>query len=390
MNNYIEQVNAKVCLQEGPLVIEQLLVECFIQPGISTKELARKVLLPVPVATAVKKELIKAGALIQDRGVRCTYKGLSYIENELGYDGLDKALYQRLMTNETDWKVELEGILSLLTRLFQLRPQVNVQIDQSKCTPETSLRRAILCLREHALIGKKILCVGDDDLVSVSLGLLLNRLFPDKRNKNTMITVIDNDYRFLQYILHINEREGLSINDLHMDLRQLLPEYFHEQYDCFFTDPPYTLQGMSLFLSRGISALKKEKGFPIFLSFAHKSPDFMLALQHELIHMSLSIKEIIVNFNEYEGAQMIGNKGQMIVLQTTESTKPNIIGRFEDAIYTGEVRQTIRTYQCKSCNRATLVGIQGDFPTIEALKNQGCPVCNQNKFVLVKKQVRRK
>lgn len=205
-----------------------------------------------------------------------------------------------------------------------------------------------------------------------------------------MITVIDNDYRFLQYILHINEREGLSINDLHMDLRQLLPEYFHEQYDCFFTDPPYTLQGMSLFLSRGISALKKEKGFPIFLSFAHKSPDFMLALQHELIHMSLSIKEIIVNFNEYEGAQMIGNKGQMIVLQTTESTKPNIIGRFEDAIYTGEVRQTIRTYQCKSCNRATLVGIQGDFPTIEALKNQGCPVCNQNKFVLVKKQVRRK
>lgn len=390
MKNYIEQVNANVRLQEGPLVIEQLLFECFIQPGISTKDLARKVLLPVPVATAVKKELIKAGALMQDRGVRCTCKGLSYIENELGYGGLDKGLYQRLMTNETDWKIELEDILSLLTKLFQLRPQVNVQIDQSKCTPETSLRRAMLCLREHALIGKKILCVGDDDLVSVSLGLLLNRLFPNKGNKKTMITVIDNDYRFLQYIRDIKEREGLFINDLHMDLRQSLPEYFHGQYDCFFTDPPYTLQGMSLFLSRGISAIKKEKGLPIFLSFAHKSPDFMLALQHELIHMSLSIKEIIVDFNEYEGAQMIGNKGQMIVLQTTESTKPNIMDRFEDALYTGEVRQTIRTYQCKSCNRSILVGIQGDFPTIEALKNQGCTVCNQNKFCLIKKQIRRK
>lgn len=155
MKNYIELVNANVRLQEGPLVIEQLLVECFIQPGISTKELARKVLLPVPVATAVKKELIKAGALMQDRGVRCTYNGISYIENELGYGGLDKALYQRLMTNGTVWKIELEEILSLITKLFQLRPQVNVQIDQSKCTPETSLRRAILCLREHALIGKK-------------------------------------------------------------------------------------------------------------------------------------------------------------------------------------------------------------------------------------------
>ncbi|WP_200411796.1 bis-aminopropyl spermidine synthase family protein [Virgibacillus salexigens] len=386
MKNYIEQVNANVRLQEGPRVIEQLLIECFIKPGISTKELARKVLLPVPVATAIKKELIKAGALMQDRGVRCTYKGLSYIENELGYGGLDKALYQRLMISETDWKIELEDILSLLTKLFQLRPQVNVQIDQSKCTPETSLRRAILCLRQHALIGKKILCVGDDDLVSVSLGLLLNRLFPKKGNKKTMITVIDNDDRFLKYIRDIKEREGLFINDLHLDLRQSLPEYFYEQYDCFFTDPPYTLEGMSLFLSRGISAMKKEKGMPIFLSFAHKSPEFMLALQYELIHMSLSIKEIIVHFNEYEGAQMIGNKGQMIVLQTTESTKPNITDRFEDELYTGEVRQTIRTYHCKSCNKSILVGTQGDFPTIEALKNQGCPDCNQNNFCLIKKQ----
>lgn len=386
MKNYIEQVNANVRLQEGSLVIEQLLVECFIHPGISTKELARKVLLPVPVATAVKKELTKAGALMQDRRVRCTSKGLSYIKNELGYGGLDKALYQRLMTNETDWKIELEDILSLLSKLFQLRPQVNVQIDQSKCTPETSLRRAILCLREHALIGKKVLCVGDDDLVSVSLGLLLNRLFPNKGNKKTMITVIDNDDRFLQYIRGIKEREGLFINDLHIDLRQSLPEYFHGQYDCFFTDPPYTLQGMSLFLSRGISAMKKEKGLPIFLSFSHKSPDFMLALQRELIQMNLSLKEIILHFNEYEGAQMIGNKGQMIILQTTESTKPNITDRFEDALYTGEVKQTIRTYQCKSCNRSILICIQGDFPTIEALKNQGCPDCNQNKFCLIKKQ----
>jgi hypothetical protein len=386
MDNYIEQVNANTRLQDGPLVIEQLLVECFIQPGISTKELARKVLLPVPVATAVKKELIKAGALIQERGVHCTHQGLSYVENELGYSGLDKSLYQRLMINETDWKKELEDILTLLTKLFQLRPQVNVQTDQSKCTPETSLRRAVLGLRQHALIGKKILCIGDDDLVSVSIALLLKRLFPDQGNKKTMITVIDNDDRFLQYIRDIKEREGLIINDLHMDLRQSLPEYLHEQYDCFFTDPPYSLQGMSLFLSRGISAIKKEKGLPIFLSFAHKSPEFMLAIQQELIHMSLSIKEIIVNFNEYEGAQIIGNKGQMILLKTTDSTKPNITDPFEGALYTGEIRQTVRTYQCRSCNKSILVGIQGDFPTIEALKNQRCPDCNQNNFYLIKKQ----
>lgn len=386
MKNYIEQINENVRLEEGSLVIEQLLVECFIHPGISTKELARNVFLPVPVATAVKKELAKAGLLIQDRGVRCTDKGISYIEHEMGYAGLDKVLYEKLTTNKTNWKMELADILGLLTTLFELRPQVNVQIDQSKCTPETSLHRAILCLRKHALIGKKILCVGDDDLVSVSLGLLLNRLFPNKKHKKTMITVVDHDDRFLQYIRDIKKRKGLFINDLQIDLRQPLPAYLYGQYDCFFTDPPYTLQGMTLFVSRGISALKKEKGLPIFLSFAHKSPDVMLAIQRELINMNLSLKEIILHFNEYEGAQIIGNRGQMLVLQTTGKTNPAITGLFEDALYTGEVIRTRRIYQCKACYKSFLIGIQGDFPTIEALKNQGCTNCNQHTFNFIKKQ----
>ncbi|MED0670051.1 bis-aminopropyl spermidine synthase family protein [Aneurinibacillus aneurinilyticus] len=386
MKNYIEETYANVQLQEGSRIIEQLLVECYIRRGISTKELARKILLPVPVATAIKKELIKTGVLTQDRGVHCTRKGIAYIENELGYGGLDRTLYGKLMANKTDWRTELADILSILTELLHMRPQVNVQIDQSKCTPETSLRRALLCLREHALIGKQILCVGDDDLVSVSLGFLLKRLFPNTRNQRAMISVIDIDERFLQYIRDIARKEQLPITCHNIDLRQPLPKKLCGQYDCFFTDPPYTLQGMSLFISRGISALKKEKGLPIFLSFAHKSPDFTLALQREFVGMGLSIREIISHFNEYEGAQMIGNRGQMIVLKTTELTSPDITATFEDMLYTGEVKRTLRTYQCKLCSESIIVGVEGEFFTIEELKNQGCPVCESNIFALIDKK----
>ena len=60
----------KVRLQEGVQVIEQPLVASYMRPGISTKELARHTYLPVPITAAIKKELIKAGALIQERGVR--------------------------------------------------------------------------------------------------------------------------------------------------------------------------------------------------------------------------------------------------------------------------------------------------------------------------------
>lgn len=386
MKNLIERVKVNVRLQEGANVIEKVLVECYTDPGISTKKLARNIQLPVPVATAIKKELIKAGALIQRRGVYCTSEGMVFIEKEMGYGGLDKVLYQKLMINNNDWKTELADILAILSKLFQSRPQVNVLTDQSKCTPETSLHRAILCLRAYALVGKQILCVGDDDLVSVSIGFLLKRLFPEKDNKKTMITVVDNDERFLQYIADVKVREGLLINYLNVDLRQPLPNYFHEQYDCFFTDPPYTLQGMELFTSRGITALKKEKGLPIFLSFAHKSPDYMLAFQREIVKMGLSLEEIIPDFNEYEGAQIIGNRGQMIILKTTVETTPKISSSFEDALYTGEIKQTIRTYQCKMCQQLILIGIQGEFPTIEKLKNQGCPNCSQHTFHFIHKK----
>jgi predicted methyltransferase len=96
--------------------------------------------------------------------------------------------------------IQLADILLLLEDLFQSRPQVNVQIDQSKCTVKTSLARAILCLRDHSLIGKRILCVGDDDLVSVSLGFLLKQLFPNASHSKATIEVVDIDDRFLCYI----------------------------------------------------------------------------------------------------------------------------------------------------------------------------------------------
>ncbi|MGG4555453.1 bis-aminopropyl spermidine synthase family protein [Paenibacillus humicus] len=385
MKTYIEQVSEHILLQEGTQVIEQLLLECYLNPGISTKELARKTLLPTPVAAAIKREFIKAGALVQDRGVRCTTDGLAWIEQEWGFRGLDQSLYHDLF-NEIRWIESLKDMLPILEEILSQRPSVDVQIDQSKCTPETSLRRAILCLKHHALIGKKILCVGDDDLVSVSIGLLLQRLFPDIGHSVAHVDVLDIDERFLKYIESIAEEWGLPITCHRLDLREPLPENLHKQFDCFFTDPPYTLQGMGLFVSRGIQALKREKGLPIFLSFAHKSPAFMLAMQREFVRMGLTVNANFPQFNVYEGAEMIANRSQMFILRTTDQTKPEYMEKFTDALYTGEVKQTLRTYRCKQCSRDVYVGINEEFATIEQLKNEGCTGCSHDTFELVAKQ----
>jgi predicted methyltransferase len=386
MRNYIEEASTHIQLEEGARVIEQLLLECYFNPGIATKELARRTLLPVPVAAAIKKELIRTGALVQERGVHCSSAGKAWVEQEWGYCGINRKLHEELMGDEAAWNSELAGVLSVLQDLFRSRPQVNVQIDQSTCTPETSLRRAILCLKQHSLIGKRILCVGDDDLVSVSIGLLLQRLFPDGRHTGTTIDVIDIDDRFLCYIREIAEREQLPVQCRRLDLREPLPEPLHGQYDCFFTDPPYTLQGMTLFVSRGISALKSMKGLPIFLSYAHKSPDSMLAMQREFVRMGLTVSATFPRFNAYEGAEMIANRSQMFILKTTGQTAPEWTDAFEDALYTGEVKRTLRTYRCKQCGEAVEVGVQADVPTIEQLKNQGCPRCGKDTFYMADKK----
>lgn len=386
MKTLFDTIHEKIRLDEGPHVIEQLLIACYLKPGIATKELARHTMLPVPIATAVKKELIHAGLLRQERGVRCTRAGDAWVEQEWDYDGLDIDMYHSLLKDGTAWRTVLADWWNDWSGIYEARPQVDVQIDQSKCTMETSLKRAMLCLREHALIGKRVLCIGDDDLVSISLGLLLKRLFPGRSSLRAGIHVVDIDERFLQYIRDVAKREQLPIICHHADMRQPLQEELHGRFDCFFTDPPYTMQGMSLFLSRGISALKRRRGLPMFLSFAHKPPGFTLAMQQEFIRMGLMVQEIIPHFNEYEGAQMIGGRGQMIVLKSTEQTAPDHEERYEGAIYTGEFRRTQRLYRCKECLGTVRVGQDLEIGTIEQLKQRGCSRCGGSTFELLEKK----
>jgi predicted methyltransferase len=384
--NFISEVFQRVQLAEGETVIEQLLLEIFFHEGISTKELARKTLLPLPLVAAIKSEFIKEGLLIQDRGIRLSGKGKDFIGDELGFNGLDRSFYQQLCNDKA--LVVLEPEAANLAEIFSGRPQADVTIDQSKATPFTSLKRAVLCLQNHALIGKQVLCVGDDDLVSVALGFLLKRLFPEAIPAPTRIQVLDVDDRFLEYIREIAKGHSLPVECSRLDLRKPLPADLIGQFDCFFTDPPYTLPGMSLFLSRGIVALKKTVGLPVFLSFSHKPPDFSWQMQQEWLRLGLVVSEIIPRFNQYEGAEIIGNTGQMIVLKTSRKTQP-VVGEtdYDQPIYTGELKKTWRAYQCKECARVIKIGFDGDFNTIEAAKKEGCPRCRNTVFDLIERHI---
>ena len=349
MLNYLDEVNKNVSIEEGKKTIENILITIYFKEGISTKELARNSLLPIPVVAAIKKEFIKKGLVIQDRGIRLTIKGRHFVEEQLGFKKINSDLYMKLLI-------------------------------------DTSLKRAILCLKDYYLVGKRILCLGDDDLVSVALGFLLKKLFNNTINYTTKITVMDIDERIIDYISDIAIKEDLPIKCEYVDLKMPLADNFKNQFDCFFTDPPYTLEGMNLFLSRGIEALRDDSGLAIYFSYAHKSPDFQLTMQKCFFRMGLIVSEVMARFNTYEGASIIGNTGQMIVLKTTNITKALIKSHYKGVLYTGELKETIRFYRCKQCDEVIKVGRFEKLNTIETLKLNGCYKCNSQVFELVQRK----
>lgn len=386
MMNYIEEVNKKVNLEEGKKAIENILITIYLKGGISTKELARNSLLPIPVVAAIKKEFIKKGLVIQDRGTRLTLKGRYFIEEGLGFKKINSDLYMRLLMEPWKEHREIIEIKEELQEVFDNRPKVDVTIDQSKSSIDTSLKRAILSLKNHDLVGKSILCLGDDDLVSIALGFLIKKLFNNTIQYTTKITVMDIDKRILDYISNIAIKESLPIKCEYVDLRTPLADNYKNQFDCFFTDPPYTSEGMNLFLSRGIEALRRSSGLTIYFSYAHKSPDFQLTMQRCFLSMGLIVSEVIARFNTYEGASIIGNTGQMIVLKTTNLTKALIKATYKGVLYTGELKETVRSYRCKQCGGIIKVGRSEKVDNIEMLKSKGCCKCNSHVFELIQRE----
>lgn len=337
IENYIDNIFESVKLEDGKQIIKNILINIYLEPGISNKDLARNHLLPIPVVVAIKKEFIKVKIIIQDRGIRLTDMGNNLVKEELGFLGLNYDLYRKFRDCSANIS-EINDLENSIIEIFNNRPKVDLTIDQTKCTVDTAIKRALLCLQKGRLIGNKILCVGDDDLVSVALGFLVKKLYNNMKGCKTFIHVIDIDTRILEYIENIARKYALPIKCEHHDLKNPLFDIYLGKFDCIFTDPPYTLEGMNLFISRGLEAIKKDRGNIIFLSFSHKSLLFTYEMQKCFIKMGLVVSEIIPSFNVYEGAGIIGNKGQMIILKTTSNAFGLIAKKYNNPIYTREIK----------------------------------------------------
>ncbi|MEE8354885.1 MAG: bis-aminopropyl spermidine synthase family protein [Candidatus Bathyarchaeia archaeon] len=370
--DFLSELAGKMRLKEGEEAVRRILREIHRRGKVGTKDLARATRLPTPVAAAIRRELEKAGLVARKGGAVLTETGKEFVEGVLGMVADHR---------ETEGSMGIppvhEPILGKLRDYSSRRPSADPKLDQAHATPETALRRALYMLDGGSLAGRNVLFLGDDDLTSVAAGLL---------RVAKGITVVDIDGRLLEAITGISEEEGLGITCVLHDLREPLPEELRGAFDTFLTDPPYTLPGLELFLSRGIQALMWRKTSTAYLAYSDKPPLEMLEVHGAINWMGLYVDELIPRFNMYIGAEILGNTTSMFRLVVTGEARPVITGQFHGGIYTGELRRTTRVYRCR-CGETIEVGSTKELTTIEELKTRGCPSCGMKEgFRLVERK----
>ncbi|MFX0064822.1 MAG: bis-aminopropyl spermidine synthase family protein [Candidatus Hermodarchaeota archaeon] len=377
----LNQIAQDTKLKEGSEGVRLVLWLIYQHTKLSTKKLSRLSQIPLPVVSAILNELQKVGLVERKRGTQLSPKGLNFAENVLSFRSVPPIKCPRCSTKTIIIPTELTDLLLKLNEYVIHAPTSKPLLDQVRCTSETSLLRTLYLLDAGDLAGKSVLFLGDNDLTSLACALVASHL-----QLKVELIVVDIDDELVQYLANINQNENFQIELISHDLKKPLPQILRERVDIIITDPPYTIPGVLLFLSRGIECLKYPRGGKsIYLSFNARGDEEMHTLQQSLLQMNLYLKHILPTFNTYTGAEILGNVSQFIHLKTLNSSKPLYTGEYLEPIYTGELNITQRTYRCVNCGFETKIGQKEKIVTIEALKTLGCPRCQKTKFRLIKR-----
>lgn len=229
--------------------------------------------------------------------------------------------YEELKTLRTRCIEASENPASLraLTDLIKSGPRAQSNLDHVQATAETVMRRAKWLCENFTLDGATLVFVGDHDLTSAALSLI---------GAPASLYVVDIDEELLSYIdsFSMSKDSRTPIMTRFSDLRSSFPTDLLGVADIFVTDPPYTPEGVELFVSRGISALSSLNGRGLLAYGAgDQMPALALKVQKALTGLDILITELVPDFNVYDGAQALGSRSDWFTLRATSGTKKRAI-----------------------------------------------------------------
>ena len=326
--NVLADVAADARLDEGPEGVRRVLRAIYRAGTIPVRDLSRETGLPVPVVAAVRGELETRGWLERRGGVRLSPVGRNAVEQQLGLSC--RRRFQRPVFPVLN--DEMRSLQARMEAFGGRRPAADVRLDQSHATAETALRRAVYLYENDGLEGRDVLILGDDDLTSLAIGLLADFLEISVRR----VVVLECDPRLVAFLNAASGETGQPVEAVEHDLRSDLPGNLLAGFDLFFTDPPYTLSGLSLFVSRGAAGLRPEVCKQGFVCFGSRNPDETATAVGTITETGLAPVEIIPGFNRYDGAQMLAGVSHLIRTVATARLSPRVNGFYKGSLYTAD------------------------------------------------------
>jgi N4-bis(aminopropyl)spermidine synthase len=335
--------------------------------------------LPVPIVTAICNELRKRGVVDRSRPVRLTEAGREVFGG--GQPGLTARCPECGGRGVSSPEVAAR-LTAELSEAAEAAPEAKPELDQTHCTVDTKISRVLAMHEAGALAGTRILLLGDDDLVSVAIARFAGlHEAVSLAGRVRQLTVVDTDQDVLDCIAAQTADSGLDLRLVRHDLRQPLPADLVGVFDVACTDPPYTVAGAELFLSRAVAALAPGGGQHVFFSFGARRPDDMLRTQQLIAGLGLVLRGLTPNFNEYVGAGVLAGTSHLYHLRTAAGAGPLITGAYDGPLYTADHRAAVtRPYQCANCRAVHPVGPGARWPKIASLQADGCPDCGGTVF----------
>jgi len=328
----VREVAAAVGLAEGERGVRSVIAAVVRLEPVSTRRLSRTVDLPVPIVASVCGELRKRAVVAAERPTQLTPHGRELF----GAGGLDvqrPATCPKCSGRGVIVRGEMAPLLAEMKRIARLAPPPRPDLDQCHCTAETKLRRVLALHESDALVRRRVLILGDDDLTSLAIDRVVRRFGSEA--SIAQLTVVDVDPAVVEHVALELAGASFPVRSVRHDVREPLAQSLRRSFDTVVTDPPYTVAGAALFLSRAAEALAGPGG-DVFFSFGSRRPGAAFLVQQAISEMGFAIVRLLRDFNEYVGAGVLGGTSSLYHLSAASPPRPLIAGRYAGPLYTAE------------------------------------------------------
>jgi predicted methyltransferase len=328
----VREVANAVGLAEGERGVRAVLTAVVRLEPVSTRRLSRTVDLPVPIVASVCGELRKRGVVALERPTQLTRRGRGlFAEGGLGVHR--PATCPKCAGRGVVVRGEMAPLLTEMYRLARRAPPPRPELDQCHCTPETKLHRVLALHEADALVGRRVLVLGDDDLTSLAIERVVRRF--GSAATIAQLAVVDVDPAVVGHVARELEEAAFPTLCVEHDVRKPLPSSLRNSFDTVVTDPPYTVAGATLFLSRAAEALAGP-GADVFFSFGSRRPGVAFRVQQAISEMGFAVVRLLRDFNEYVGGGALAGTSSLYQLAATAALRPVLTGTFDGPLYTSE------------------------------------------------------